>query len=388
METARHGRAARWQLFGQTVFTEITALAAEHGAINLGQGTPGFDGPNFVKDAAIAAIARGDNQYARMFGLPALNEVIAGRFTTATGIPSDPDTDVTVTSGCTEALAACFLGLVDPGDEVVMIEPFYDSYPAGIAMAGATPRHVTLRPPDFRLDETDLVDVVNARTRVIVLNTPHNPVGRVFDRAELDLVATLAQRHDAVVIADEVYEHLVFDGEHLAIASLPGMWDRTVTLSSLGKTFSLTGWKIGWAVAPRHLTDAVRSAHQFLTFAVPTPLQHGAVAALQAPGEYFESFVAGYRSRRDLLVEGLDAAGFGVRPPQGTYFVLADHTPFGFADDVTFARHLAAEIGVAAIPPSAFYADPADGAPLVRFAFCKPEADLIEAVRRLRALRR
>jgi len=388
METARHRTAVRWQPFGQTVFTEITALAAEHGAINLGQGTPGFDGPDFVKDAAIAAIARGDNQYARMFGLPALNEVIAERFTAATGIPSDPDTDVTVTSGCTEALAACFLGLVDPGDEVVMIEPFYDSYPAGIAMAGATPRHVTLRPPDFRLDETALVDVVNARTRVIVLNTPHNPVGRVFDRAELDLVATLAQRHDAVVIADEVYEHLVFDGEHVSIASLPGMWDRTVTLSSLGKTFSLTGWKIGWAVAPRHLTEAVRSAHQFLTFAVPTPLQHGAVAALQAPGEYFESFVAGYRSRRDLLVEGLDAAGFGVRPPQGTYFVLADHTPFGFADDVTFARHLAVEIGVAAIPPSAFYADPEDGAALIRFAFCKPEADLIEAVRRLRALRR
>ncbi|MDQ3782389.1 MAG: aminotransferase class I/II-fold pyridoxal phosphate-dependent enzyme, partial [Actinomycetota bacterium] len=293
------GLAARWEPFGPTVFAEITALAVEHGAINLGQGTPGFDGPDFVKDAAAAAMARGDNQYARMFGLPALNIAIAERFGAASGIPVDPDREVTVTSGCTEALAACFLGLVDPGDEVVLIEPFYDSYPAGIAMAGATRRQVTLRPPDFRLDETDLVDVVNARTRMIVLNTPHNPVGRVFDRAELDLVATLAQRHDAVVVADEVYEHLVFDGEHVSIASLPGMWERTVTLSSLGKTFSLTGWKVGWAVAPADLTAAVRAAHQFLTFAVPTPLQHGAVAALGAPRSYFDGFVAGYRTRRD-----------------------------------------------------------------------------------------
>ncbi|MBA2336337.1 MAG: aminotransferase class I/II-fold pyridoxal phosphate-dependent enzyme [Acidimicrobiia bacterium] len=382
------GSAARWEPFGPTVFAEITALAVEHGAINLGQGTPGFDGPDFVKEAAVAAMARGDNQYARMFGLPALNTAIAGRFSAATGIPIDPDGDVTVTSGCTEALAACFLGLVDPGDEVVLIEPFYDSYPAGIAMVGATRRHVTLRPPDFRLDDTDLGDVVNARTRMIVLNTPHNPVGRVFDRAELDLVATLAQRHDAVVVADEVYEHLVFEGEHVSIASRPGMWERTITLSSLGKTFSLTGWKVGWAVAPADLTAAVRAAHQFLTFAVPTPLQHGAVAALGAPRSYFDGFVAGYRRRRDLLVDGLQAAGFGVRPPEGTYFVLADHTPFGFADDVSFARHLATNVGVAAIPPSSFYDDPADGSGLIRFAFCKPEAELAEAVSRLGSLHR
>jgi aspartate/methionine/tyrosine aminotransferase len=385
--TQPQGRARRWQSFAETVFTEFTALAVAHGAINLGQGSPGFDGPDFVKEAAAAAMARGDNQYAPMSGIPELREVIAARFAAATGIAADPDDDVTVTSGCAEALAACFLGMVDPGDEVVLIEPFYDLYPAGIAMAGATARHVTLRPPAFRLDETDLAGVVNPRTRMIVLNTPHNPVGRVFDRAELELVASVAAANDAVVVADEVYEHLVFEGEHVSIASLPGMWERTVTLSSLGKTFSLTGWKVGWAVGPAHLTDAVRAAHQFITFAVPTPLQHGAVAALEAPAEYFIDFVAGYRRRRDVLVEGLAAAGFGVQPPQGTYFVLADHTPFGFADDVTFARHLTTQIGVGAIPPSAFYDDPDDGATLIRFAFCQPEEVLVEAVRRLGALR-
>ena len=277
------GRARRWQSFAETVFTEFTALAVAHRAINLGQGSPGFDGPEFVKQAAAAAMARGDNQYAPMSGIPQLREVIASRFAAATGIAVDPDDNVTVTSGCAEALAASFLGMVDPGDEVVLIEPFYDLYPAGIAMVGATARHVTLRPPAFRLDETDLAGVVGPDTRMIVLNTPHNPVGRVFDRAELELVASVAIANDAVVVADEVYEHLVFEGEHVSIASLPGMWERTVTLSSLGKTFSLTGWKVGWAVGPPHLTDAVRAAHQFITFAVPTPLQHGAVAALTAP---------------------------------------------------------------------------------------------------------
>ena len=385
--TEIRGRARRWQSFAETVFTEFTALAVAHRAINLGQGSPGFDGPEFVKAAAAAAMARGDNQYAPMSGISQLREVIASRFAAATGIAVDPDDNVTVTSGCAEALAASFLGMVDPGDEVVLIEPFYDLYPAGIAMAGATARHVTLRPPAFRLDETDLAGVVGPRTRMIVLNTPHNPVGRVLDRAELELVASVAVANDAVVVADEVYEHLVFEGEHVSIASLPGMWERTVTLSSLGKTFSLTGWKVGWAVGPAHLTDAVRAAHQFITFAVPTPLQHGAVAALTAPPEYFTEFVAGYRRRRDVLVEGLAAAGFGVQPPQGTYFVLADHTPFGFTDDVSFARHLTTEIGVGAIPPSAFYDDPGDGATLIRFAFCQPEEVLAEAVRRLGALR-
>ncbi len=379
--------AARWAGFGQTVFTEITELAKAHGAINLGQGFPDFDGPDFVKDAAAEAMRRGDNQYARMFGIPDLNGAIAARFTSDTEIAVDPDTQVTVTSGCTEALAATFLGLVNPGDEVVIVEPFYDSYPACVTLAGATARYVTLRPPDFRLEPADLAAVVGPRTRVILINTPHNPTGRVFDDAELEAVATLAIRHDALVVSDEVYERMVYEGAHRSIATLPGMWERTVTLSSLGKSFSVTGWKVGWAVAPEPLTAGVRAAHQFLTFATATPLQHGAAAALAAGRDYYDALLASYRRKRDLLAEGLDAVGFEVFVPQGTYFILADHRPFGFPDDVSFARHLAAEVGVAAIPPSAFYHRKADGAALIRFAFCKGEDTLRAAVGRLQALR-
>lgn len=380
--------ARRWDGFGETVFAEITALAAKHDAINLGQGTPGFDGPEFVTSAAIEAIRTGENQYARMLGLPALNRAIADRFATATGITVDPDTQVQVTAGCTEAIAAAFLGLIDPGDEVVLIEPFYDSYPAGTALAGATNRHITLRHPDYRIVADELAAVVNPQTRAIVLNTPHNPTGRVFDDEELAIVADLAIRNDCLVFADEVYEHLVFDGHaHRSIATLPGMWERTITLSSLGKSFSLTGWKIGWAVGPESLVAGLRSAHQFLTFAVATPLQHGAVAALRVPDSYFDEFRSGYQRKRDLLAEGLDSVGFGVSVPQGTYFILADHREFGFADDVTFARHLAADVGVAVIPPSAFFSDPADGAHLMRFAFCKTDEDLKTAVERLEKLK-
>ncbi len=380
--------AHRWSGFGQTVFTEITELAKAHDAINLGQGFPDFDGPEFIKQAATAAMHRGENQYARMFGIPHLNEAIAARFAADTGRQVDPVSEVTVTSGCTEALASSFLGLVNPGDEVVLIEPYYDSYPACVALAGATATYVTLRPPGFRLDPDELAAAVGPATRAIVVNTPHNPTGRVLGEVELQVVADLAVEHDVLVFSDEVYERLVFDGEHRSIATLPGMWERTVTMSSLGKSFSLTGWKIGWAVASRELTAGVRAAHQFLTFATATPLQYGAAAALAAGGEYYESLVAGYRRKRDLLAEGLDQVGFEVFVPEGTYFVLADHRPFGFADDVAFSRHLTADIGVAVIPPSAFYHDPADGADLIRFAFCKGDETLRSAVGRLQRLRR
>ncbi len=379
--------AGRWKGFGQTVFAENTALAIEHGAINLGQGFPDFDGPEFVKQAAVAAMDRGDNQYARTQGVPQLNEAIAARFRGDTGLEVDPHAQITVTSGCTEALAATFLGLVEPGDEIVVFEPYYDAYPAGAALSGATLRHVTLRPPNFRIQREALAAAVGPKTRAIVINTPHNPVGRVFDADELAIVAEAAQANDALVFSDEVYERLVFSGEHRSIATLPGMWERTVTLSSLGKTFSLTGWKVGWAIAPEPLTAGVRAAHNYLTFATATPLQHGAVAALHAPDSYFEEFVAGYRRKRDLLAEALDQLGFEVFLPEGTYFILADHRAFGFADDVTFAKHLITEIGVAAIPPSAFYHNPADGAALIRFAFCKNEATLRTAIDRLRLLR-
>jgi aspartate/methionine/tyrosine aminotransferase len=378
--------APRLARFGNSVFAEITALAVRHGAVNLGQGFPDFDGPDFVKDAAAAAMRAGHNQYAPTNGIPELRRAIAERHAAGGGPRVDPDAEVTVTSGCTEAIPATLLGLIAPGDEVIVFEPFYDSYCPGLAMAGATPRFVTLRPPDFALDERALRGALSPRTRAILVNTPHNPTGKVFAREELEIIAQACRTHDAIAIADEVYERLVFEGEHVRIASLPGMAERTVTLSSLGKTFSLTGWKIGWAVAPAHLTAGVRAAHQFLTYATATPFQHGAVAALRAPETYFQEFVAAYRRRRAILVEGLRDVGFEVYLPAGTYFVLADHSRFGFPGDVAFCRHLCEEIGVAAIPPSAFYHDPKDGARLVRFAFCKKEETLRSALERLRKL--
>lgn len=378
--------ATRLAPFGQTIFTEISLLAQRHGAVNLGQGFPNFDGPEFVKRAAIEAIDAGHGQYARMFGVPALNDAIAKRFEADTGIAIDPSAHITVTSGCTEAIAAALIGLINPGDEVVLFEPYYDSYPACLAMAGATPRFVTLRPPTFDVVEQELRKAFSAKTRAVLINTPHNPTGKVFSRRELELLASLCKEHDAIAITDEVYERLVFAGEHVRMCTLPGMWERTVTLSSLGKTFSLTGWKIGWAIAPAALTQGVRAAHQFLTFATATPLQFGAVAALNAPQSYYVEFLADYRAKRDRLADGLARVGFNVFQPAGTYFIVADHTPFGFDDDRQFCKHLIETIGVAAIPCSAFYHDPRDGRSLVRFAFCKTDDTLREAITRLAKL--
>ena len=370
--------------FGETIFTEMSRLAAQHDAVNLGQGFPNFDGPAFIKQAAIDAINAGHGQYARMFGIPELNRAIADRFAVDTNITVDPDRCVTVTSGCTEAIAATLFGLLNPGDEIILIEPYYDSYRACVAMAGAAPRFVTLRPPDFALDEEELRRAFTSKTRAILINSPHNPTGKVYSRAELELIARLCIEHDVIALSDEVYERLVFEGKHVSLAALPGMLDRTVTLSSLGKTFSLTGWKIGWAIAPPALTKGVRAAHQFLTFATATPLQHGAIAALRAPQSYYDQFLAQYRCRRDIVVSGLREAGFEVFPPSGTYFVMADHTPFGFESDVAFCRHMIEEVGVAAIPTSVFYHNPADGRALVRFAFCKTDETLKEGLKRIR----
>lgn len=376
--------ARRWDAIPETVFATFSRLAIEHDAINLGQGFPNYDGPETVKAAAIEAINGSHNQYARTQGVPQLNRAIAGAWERRTGMAVDPDAHITVTSGCTEAIPATLLGLINPGEEVIVFEPYYDSYPASLAMCGAVPRYVTLRPPHFALPVDEFKAAFTDRTRAVLLNTPHNPTGKVFAREEMDVIAAQCQQRDALVISDEVYEYLVFDVPHIPMATLPGMWERTVTLSSLGKTFSLTGWKIGWAIAPDHLTRGVRSAHQYLTYATATPLQHGAAAALSLGDAYFKQFVADYRARRDVLIAGLEDVGFDVFTPQGTYFVLADHTRFGFRDDVAFCRHLVEHVGVAAIPPSFFYHDPADGANLVRFAFCKDIPTLEAAISRMK----
>ena len=376
---------ARLSPFGESVFTRISRLAAEHRAVNLGQGFPNFDGPDFVKEAACSAIAAGHGQYARMSGLPELNRAIAARFAADHGVTLDPDREVTVTSGCTEAIAATMLGLVEPGDEVVLVEPFYDSYPAAIAMAGGTLRTVRMRAPDFHFPVDELRRAVGPRTRLILINSPHNPTGRVLTDAELGAIADIAMKAGCLVVSDEVYEHIWFERPHRSIASLPGMAERTIVLSSLGKTFSLTGWKIGWAVAPPHLTAGIRAAHQFLTFATATPLQHAAVVALQAPATYHERLRADYAARRQAMLEALRGAGLDPLTPQGAYFVLCDHTRLGFAGDEAFCEHLIRQVGVAAIPCSPFHADPAGASHLVRFAFCKDLATIHEAGTRLKA---
>jgi N-succinyldiaminopimelate aminotransferase len=373
--------------FGTSVFAEFTHLANEHKAVNLGQGFPDFDGPDFVKEAAVAAIRTGHNQYERMIGLPALAEAVAAHQRRFYGLDYDPEREVTVYAGCTEAIFVALQALLEPGDEVVLFEPFYDAYRPGLAMAGASPRVVPLRAPEFALDPAALEAALTPRTRAIFLNSPNNPSGKVFSPEELDTIARVCRKHDLLAVTDEVYEHIVFEPAHAPLASRPGMRERTVTLSSTGKTFSLTGWKIGWSCAPPEITEALRMVHQFVTFCIATPFQHAMAAALGTSDDYYEGLRADYRARRDRLCDGLEEAGFGVRKPEGTYFALADIRPLGGDDDVAFCRALPARVGVAAIPVSAFYDGPGAPRHLVRFAFCKKDATLEEGLRRLRKLR-
>jgi N-succinyldiaminopimelate aminotransferase len=378
---------SRMRGFGTSVFAEFTHLANEHKAVNLGQGFPDFDGPDFVKEAAVAAIRTGHNQYERMIGLPALAEAVAAHQRRFYGLDYDPEREVTVYAGCTEAIFVALQALLEPGDEVVLFEPFYDAYRPGLAMAGASPRVVPLRAPEFALDPAALEAALTPRTRAIFLNSPNNPSGKVFSPQELDTIARVCRKHDLLAVTDEVYEHIVFEPAHAPLASRPGMRERTVTLSSTGKTFSLTGWKIGWSCAPPEITEALRMVHQFVTFCIATPFQHAMAAALGTSDDYYEGLRADYRARRDRLCDGLEEAGFGVRKPEGTYFALADIRPLGGDDDVAFCRALPARVGVAAIPVSAFYDGPGAPRHLVRFAFCKRDATLEEGLRRLRKLR-
>ena len=377
--------------FGTTVFAEMTALAQRHGAINLAQGFPDFEGPSEIVEAAVKALRSGDNQYARSRGHPVLVEAIAESQKRCYGLDYDPMAEVVVFNGATEGIAASLLGILNPGDEVVLFEPFYDSYPPCLALAGAVPSFVTLRFPDFALDEDALRAAVTRQTRMIILNTPMNPTGKVFTREELEVIAAVCLEHDLIVLTDEVYEHLVFDGgAHIPMAGLPGMRDRTLTLSSAGKTYSFTGWKIGWATGPRGLIDGAQAAHQFLNYTIATPLQTAVAYALtQHTHEYLAGFRAEYEARRNFLVASLMDAGFQVSPPQGTYFILAGFRDLFSGDDWAFAEWLTADHGVAVIPPSAFYqADAEEGKRLARFAFCKKMETLERAAERLRRIGR
>ena len=371
--------ASRLAGFGTTIFTEMSALAERTGAVNLGQGFPDEDGPPEVLEAAVAALRAGHNQYAPLAGVPALRSAIALHQERFYGLPVDVEAGVQVTFGATEAIAAALLGLLEPGDEVVVFEPLYDSYAAGIAMAGGTRRVVTLRPPDWSFDADELRAAVTPRTRLLLLNSPHNPTGKVFSRAELSLVADVVREHDLIALTDEVYEHLVYDGAHVPLASLDGMASRTLSVSSLGKTFSATGWKVGWATGPAELVAAVRASKQFLSFAGGTPLQVAGAAALGMGDAFYARLTAAFAAKRDRLCEGLRAAGLSPLPAAGTYFVNAI-VP---GDAVEFCRSLVSRAGVVAIPTSVFYDDPEVGRSLVRFAFCKRDAVIDEAAARL-----
>ncbi|MGW4392953.1 pyridoxal phosphate-dependent aminotransferase [Streptomyces sp. NPDC004685] len=376
--------------FGTTIFAEMSALATATGAINLGQGFPDTDGPEEIREAAVRALRDGHgNQYPPGPGVPELRTAIAAHQEHRYGLSFDPDREVLVTAGATEAIAASLLALVEPGDEVVALEPYYDSYAASIALAGGTRVPVTLRPDAgaFRLDLDELRAAVTDRTRLLLINTPHNPTGTVLTREELTAIAALAVERDLLVITDEVYEHLTFgDAGHIPLATLPGMRERTVTIGSAGKTFSFTGWKVGWVTASPELVTAVRSAKQFLTYVASGPFQYAVAEALALPDAYYDAFRADMSAKRDLLADGLAAAGFEVFRPAGTYFVTTDIRPLGESDGFAFCRALPERAGVVAIPNAVFYDHREAGAPFVRFAFCKRIPVLEEAVDRLKKL--
>ncbi len=377
----------RMRTFGPTIFDEMSALARRTEAINLGQGFPDTDGPAEILRVAQESVAQGYNQYAPLHGFPELREAVAEHQKRFYGLDVDPDTQVLVTVGATEAITATIMALCEPGDEVVMFEPYYDSYAAATTLAGATRRTSVLRFPDYRVDEQSLRAAFSDKTRMVMLNTPHNPTGKVFTRDELELIARLAREYDAYVVTDEVYEHLVFDGgQHVPMASLPGMADRTLTISSGGKTFSVTGWKVGWVTGPEPLVTAVRTVKQYMSYTGSGPFQPAIAHALRMGDDYFETFTASMQESRDLLVSSLGEAGLEVHSPQGTYFVIADVAPLGATDAVDFCWRMPQLCGVVGVPVSVFHDDKEAARTLVRFAFCKKHEVMLEAVRRLGTL--
>jgi aspartate/methionine/tyrosine aminotransferase len=371
--------SAKASSFTESVIREMTRLSDLHGAINLGQGFPDFPAPQELKDAAARAIAEDHNQYPVTWGVPAFREAIAAKYARDYGMTVDPETEICVTCGSTEAMVASMLGVLDPGDEVVIFEPFYENYGPDAILSGAIPRYVSLRPPGWTFDEAELRAAFTDRTSTVIVNTPNNPTGKVFARDELEAIAKLCVRFDAIAITDEIYEHITYDdARHVPIATIPGMEDRTITISALSKTYSVTGWRVGWAIAPAVLTGGIRTVHDFLTVAAPAPLQVAGVTALGLPAGYYERIRLEYDERRATMIGLLGEAGFGASPPQGAYYVMADISHLGLGDDVETARHLVEEVGVASVPGSSFFSRPELGRSIVRFAFCK-KLDTLEA---------
>ena len=378
----------RSQRFTESVIREMTRLCNRHGGVNLAQGFPDFPAPEALKRAAMRAIEADVNQYAITWGAQRLREALVEKTRSFSGLSYDPETELTVCCGSTECMAATLLGLVDPGEEVIVFEPFYENYGPDAILCGAQPRFVTLREPDWSFDPTELEQAFSNRTKAIIINTPNNPTGKVFTREELEQVAALCRRWDVVAVTDEIYEHITYDGAaHVSLATLEGMRERTVTISGISKTYSLTGWRIGYCLAPAPLTSAIRKVHDFLTVGAPAPLQEAAAEALSFPREYYSRLADDYRQRRDFLVPELQRAGFKTYPPRGAYYVMTDISGFGFSDDVTFARHLVEHVGVAAVPGSSFYSDPTAGRQRLRFHFARRRETLDAAVERLHRLR-
>ena len=383
MRIAKRLLAARTEGFTESVIREMTRLNAVHDGINLAQGFPNFAAPVALKEAAKRAIDADVNQYAITWGAKSLRDGLSRSYADLYGMQVDPETMLTVTCGATEAMISTLLAIVDPGDEVIVLEPFYENYGPDADICGAKPVYVALRPPDNVFDPDELRAAFSAKTKAIIVNTPNNPTGRVFTRQELSLIAELCIAHDAIAVTDEIYEHITYEGEHIPMATLPGMAERTVTISGASKTFSVTGWRVGWIIAPPALTSGIRKVHDFLTVGAPAPLQEAVAAGLSLGRPYYQSLGTEYRKRRDTLMTALTTAGFAPRKPEGAYYILCDITPFGFDDDTEFAHWLVATVGVAGVPGSSFYSRPEMGKHLIRFTFCKTDDMLREAGERL-----
>jgi aspartate/methionine/tyrosine aminotransferase len=382
----RSGRIAR---FTESVIRDMTRQAVRHGAINLAQGFPDFPAPDVVKQAACEAILHDDNQYAITWGAKPFRDAIAHKYRDWYGLEYDPEREITVRCGATEGMIASLLAITDPGDEIIVFEPFYENYRPDALLCGAESRLVPLHSPDWRFDPDELRRAFSPRTKAIILNSPNNPTGRVFDLAELSLIAELAREFDTLVITDEIYDHILYDGaEHRPMAALPDLRGRTILVNSMSKTWSVTGWRVGWVLAPADLTDSIRKVHDFLTVGAAAPLQHAGAVAMALPPAYYAELASKYSARRDMLMDALTSAGFRCSRPQGAYYILTDISGFGFSDDVSFVRHMMERAGIAAVPGSSFFEDPARGSQIVRFCFCKSERTLQAAAERLRQLNR